>query len=255
MVTETFTPKGGIAQKNIESMRGGFTMRIPDGKGRYDTFTENEITPEILNEAREKEYITEARFAEIAFVLLEKNKKQADDLKSHNALLENSRGIDTLTGIGNLHALNTDLNRLIKEIKFSSGPKAIMVVTLDINKFKIFNEKPHNHGVGDRALFDFASRLQDVIKERGDTCYRKGGDEFVIVMTIMQDDVDFEKLFTDLQERVNKDLYINADNMDQLQITSSMGYAVLKKGEEKTGEELLSEADKMERENKEEGKD
>ncbi len=161
--------------------------------------------------------------------------------------------IDPLTGVFIRSFLGPKLEKLIAELNFSgehrhSAPHAVMVIRLDINNFKIFNEKPYSHAFGDEVLVAFTERLKKSVKQY-DSIIRVGGDEFVMVMPILDVGVDFEQVFKDRTEFINKDLLVKALNGDTLHVTASTGYSVAEKGTG-TPQQLLEEADAMERKNK-----
>lgn len=166
-------------------------------------------------------------------------------------------GIDGLTSVWRRERLNPILNKLLEDLERDpagehrhSVPSAVMVIRLDINQFKVFNELPYSHTFGDTVLRSFAERITKSMKD-SDKIFRVGGDEFVIVMPIFNDDVNFESLFEVKEALINENLSIEAPNGDVLDVTASMGYSVVEKGKEhKTAEQLLIEADEMERKTK-----
>ena len=186
-------------------------------------------------------------------ILLKEAKEENKELE---ATLQRA-GIDGLTGLLRREQLEPRLEKLIATLKYStehslveqrhSSLKAILVLRLDVNKLKKFNEAPYNHHVGDQVLVTFARRLEKVTKE-GDILVRIGGDEFVVVMPVLDDNVDFIKFSEDVKNRINKNLFIEV-NKDILNITASVGYSVTEKGEKNT-EQLLIEADLSERKDK-----
>jgi diguanylate cyclase (GGDEF)-like protein/PAS domain S-box-containing protein len=69
--------------------------------------------------------------------------------------------------------------------------KKMMIVMLDFDKFKLINDK-YGHGIGDKLLKSFASRLKKVMR-KADTIARFGGDEFVMVLGDFSKSEDMEK--------------------------------------------------------------
>ncbi|MFH1201131.1 MAG: diguanylate cyclase [bacterium] len=165
--------------------------------------------------------------------------------------------IDPLTKFFGRALLEPKLNGLIKELNFSelhhrkSDISAIMVITLDMNGLKFFNDN-YNHIVGDHALVALAERLKKVTR-RNDILFRPGGDEFTILLPIENKEADFKEIFEKFKHSINADLSIIIENDGKnFLITTSMGYSVLKKGDFKEAKELLYEADKNERKNNKE---
>lgn len=183
-------------------------------------------------------------------------------LERRNNELEDKVHIDDLTQLFTRGYLGIKLNELIEELNNPDTKRviplqAIFVLRLDIDKFKLFNESPYNHVVGDQVLIDFAKFLKGVTKEKEDIVARKGGDEFAIVMPIFRKGVDPEELFETVKKRM-KDLFVLVTDKngkkEELKVTASIGYSVVQKGEFKTSEELIKEADIREREDKTNGK-
>ncbi|MCW8333021.1 GGDEF domain-containing protein [Vibrio paucivorans] len=84
---------------------------------------------------------------------------------------------DNLTRLKNRRALHR---------KFRTGVGANMtLVYLDINEFKVINDN-YGHEIGDEVLKALADRIRSVW--RG-SCYRIGGDEFVLVADIERKDI------------------------------------------------------------------
>lgn len=80
---------------------------------------------------------------------------------------------DELTGLYNRRLFREHLQAAITE-----GRKGI-VVLIDIDDFKNINDI-HGHIFGDQILIEFSNAAKDIIGERG-TCYRFGGDEFLVI--------------------------------------------------------------------------
>jgi diguanylate cyclase (GGDEF)-like protein len=84
---------------------------------------------------------------------------------------------DGLTGLPNRRALLRDLERR-KVFSLSSRDTPVILLFLDLDRFKMFNEGLGNSG-GDRVLLTIADRLRGILRE-GDRLARIGGDEFAI---------------------------------------------------------------------------
>jgi len=80
---------------------------------------------------------------------------------------------DLLTGLSN----RRKLEELYKQSK-KAASRILMLIDLD--HFKVVNDN-YGHPVGDRVLKEFASLLKTTIRE-ADTCYRWGGEEFVVIL-------------------------------------------------------------------------
>ena len=112
----------------------------------------------------------------------------------------------------------------------------LCVIMIDLDFFKKINDT-HGHVVGDFVLRHVASRIQAAVRDF-DKVGRFGGEEFVIIMT--NADLDLAKV---IAERVRKGVMDTPLHLKELtiQITISLGVAMLKEGERK--EALLERAD------------
>lgn len=79
---------------------------------------------------------------------------------------------DVLTGFGNLAAFSNDLEDAAR------SEASVAIALIDMNNFKELNDT-HGHEAGDRVLQTMAMILR--AESPGDI-YRKGGDEFAVIM-------------------------------------------------------------------------
>jgi diguanylate cyclase (GGDEF)-like protein/PAS domain S-box-containing protein len=86
---------------------------------------------------------------------------------------------DALTGLPNRRLLNDRLNQAISTNRRNGGYNAVMF--LDLDNFKPLNDN-HGHAVGDMLLVQAAARIKACVREM-DTVARFGGDEFVVLLT------------------------------------------------------------------------
>lgn len=99
--------------------------------------------------------------------------------------LEDSRlaEFDSLTGLANRHRMNNQLNSLLSSFKAANRSCAIMM--LDLDRFKQVNDTM-GHPAGDELLKQVATRMRNIIGERGEIG-RLGGDEFQIILPDIDD--------------------------------------------------------------------
>jgi diguanylate cyclase (GGDEF)-like protein len=99
--------------------------------------------------------------------------------------LEDSRlaEFDSLTGLSNRHRMNNRLNALLGAFKAANRSCAIMM--LDLDRFKQVNDTM-GHPAGDELLKQVASRMRNIIGDRGEIG-RLGGDEFQIILPDIDD--------------------------------------------------------------------
>jgi diguanylate cyclase (GGDEF)-like protein len=94
------------------------------------------------------------------------------------AALQSVAFLDPLTGVSNRRALSRDLPRELSRAK-RRGTK-VSVAAIDLDGLKRINDE-FGHGAGDIALQGLAHALVETLR-LGDTVYRVGGDEFVVVL-------------------------------------------------------------------------
>lgn len=85
-----------------------------------------------------------------------------------------------LREVARTDALTKLLNRSSLELELGAHDAADVVVLLDVDYFKSFNDA-HGHVAGDGLLVEFADTLRDIARD-GDLLYRIGGDEFILVL-------------------------------------------------------------------------
>jgi diguanylate cyclase len=85
---------------------------------------------------------------------------------------------DPLTGVGNRRALRSEIGTRVRAARTSGEWAALAIIDLD--HFKRVNDC-HGHDAGDKVLVDLAAIVVDAMRA-GDSFYRYGGEEFVLVM-------------------------------------------------------------------------
>lgn len=106
--------------------------------------------------------------------------------------------IDYLTGLYNRRKLDSYLENIAKRHKNS---KKILVLMMDINKFKTINDT-WGHEMGDRALKDCAMILKKCFNNR-EFIARYAGDEFVVVLQLKTNE-DIDNVIKRLTATVNE---------------------------------------------------
>ncbi|MEA3410505.1 MAG: EAL domain-containing protein [Pseudomonadota bacterium] len=108
-----------------------------------------------------------------------------DPAERNEAMLELERLAtnDPLTQLTNRNLLYEELNHRLKEADRFGYELAVFFIDLD--NFKIINDG-HGHHFGDAVLRQVAERLSGTMREY-DTVARFGGDEFVLVMSHVED--------------------------------------------------------------------
>ncbi|KQT48841.1 response regulator PleD [Aureimonas sp. Leaf454] len=142
---------------------------------------------------------------------------------------------DPLTGLSNRRFLETHLPKLIERAENDQRPLAVLIA--DIDHFKRINDG-FGHDVGDAVLRQFAARVNEGLRASDLAC-RFGGEEFVVLMP----DAD-ERVARGVAERIRAS---TSDTLfqvgaEQHQVTVSVGYAVLRAGDD--ADSVLKRADR-----------
>lgn len=101
---------------------------------------------------------------------------------------------DKLTGVTNRLFLDEKMEAAFRQVDRTEANVAILF--LDFDRFKFINDT-YGHHVGDELLKGVVQRLKKCIRET-DEIFRIGGDEFVIMLTNVQDRESVAKFSTDL---------------------------------------------------------
>ena len=117
---------------------------------------------------------------------------------SHQRSIEKICYEDFLTGIGNRLSYNVFVNELKQQTSGAFG-----VIFCDLNGLKYINDN-YGHNEGDKYIKDFSDFLRKSF--RTSSCFRIGGDEFVVLLKEMPEAVfeqrvlAFEKALLNLEE-------------------------------------------------------
>ena len=126
---------------------------------------------------------------------------------------------DFLTGLPNRMLLNDRVNQAIA--LSSRRRKKVAVLFLDLDGFKHINDSL-GHPAGDKLLQSIASRLADCLRG-SDTVTRQGGDEFVVLLSELEDSQDAALAARRMLGTVAE---AHSINQHDLQITASVGVSV-----------------------------
>ena len=133
--------------------------------------------------------------------------------------LAHSAQHDFLTGLPNRMLLN---DRIGQAIMFAQrGAKKVVLLFLDLDGFKHINDSL-GHPIGDKLLQSIAKRLVGCVRG-SDTVSRQGGDEFVVLLSEVEQCTDATTMARRILQTVAE-----AHSVDQhdLHVTASIGLSV-----------------------------
>lgn len=172
--------------------------------------------------------------------------------KNAQAKMEHMAHHDALTGLPNrvqlVERLEHELRRAERHGYFGA------VLFIDLDQFKTINDSL-GHPVGDKVLQEAAARLAKTVREE-DLVARLSGDEFVVVLTVLDQDIETAALRAgEISEKIRSVISqpVLCDNME-LRVTCSVGVVVYPE-KNNTVHELLRYADTAMYQVKEKGRD
>jgi diguanylate cyclase (GGDEF)-like protein len=142
-----------------------------------------------------------------------------DSLRQANVELQRIAFLDSLTQLPNRILLSDRLSQAVSRSRREANSIALLFVDLD--GFKQVNDTL-GHQVGDRVLKEMASRLSQLVRA-SDTVARFGGDEFVVLVDVVEDRTGLAILARRIQAEVSAPLTIKGD---AIALSASIGIAV-----------------------------
>jgi diguanylate cyclase (GGDEF)-like protein len=104
---------------------------------------------------------------------------QEREIESLREMLKQESYTDKLTGFYNNKAFESILQH--KKSRSERTKKPFSILLIDINDFKIINEK-YGHSAGDEVLKNFASSVKSILRAE-DSIARWGEDEFIVLLS------------------------------------------------------------------------
>lgn len=143
---------------------------------------------------------------------------------------------DSLTGLANRRLILEQLENDIEGCQKEGLPIAVLL--FDLDKFKGFNDN-YGHAAGDIVLKQFADILKKHTRKKTDLAGRFGGEEFLMVLPGLH-----KEQAASLAASIGgacRDVTVRVPSGERVGFTTSVGVAVLKKGESQS--DLIRRAD------------
>ena len=146
-------------------------------------------------------------------------KQDITERKNADAQIHHLAHYDPLTDLPNRVLFSDRLQRALVAAKRDNSHLALMF--LDLDKFKPINDDLGHH-VGDMLLKEAAKRMQSCVRE-SDTVARIGGDEFVVLLPIIETEQDAVVVAEKIRYALNQPFELVGK---RLSISSSTGIVV-----------------------------
>ena len=169
------------------------------------------------------------------------------EFKENEERIRNLANYDPLTHLPNRRLMMDRLSVAIAHAHRHHGRVAVMFIDLD--RFKRINDSL-GHSVGDELLAEVSRRLSECVRE-DDTVARMGGDEFICVLSDIQEPEDAVHIARRVQELLNQPILADGE---ELVVSSSIGISVYPEDGEDGGT-LVRNADTAMYRAKEAGRD
>ncbi|MBT8450094.1 MAG: EAL domain-containing protein, partial [Gammaproteobacteria bacterium] len=205
----------------------------------WDRTKSGHIFPKLASISAIKDENNEALFYIASFADISE-RKEAEERISHLA------HHDILTGLQNRFSLE---DRLEQALSFANrGQSMVAVFFIDLDRFKNINDSLGHHA-GDKLLIEVSGRLKNCVRD-SDIVARVGGDEFVIVLTGMNDANRAAFIAESLLTQISRPYFIDGH---KLETSPSIGISVYP-NDGTTVDELMRNADIAMYHAKEEGR-
>lgn len=132
---------------------------------------------------------------------------EVTEKRNYQKRIEQQANNDFLTGLYNRRRCEKDLEKHISKVKEKQGKGSLFFIDLD--NFKNINDGL-GHQYGDMLLQEISNHLRS-IPEISETCYRMGGDEFVIIVP-GESYHKKEEILQHLMEMFSNPWYLNGAN-------------------------------------------
>lgn len=197
-------------------VRKALSAAIESGRNLNQTFRIATCSGEeiVVASQAELEYDSDGRPELLVGTLLDVTDRTRAEQEIHHLA-----NYDTLTGLPNRNLLHDRLQQAIVQAARVQG--SVGVLFLDLDRFKGVNELL-GHRAGDQLLRTVAERLRVCVRE-SDTLARAGGDEFVIILSVVSDEDGISSAASKILAIISEPFVIEER---ELYLTASIGVAV-----------------------------
>lgn len=158
-----------------------------------------------------------------------------DRAKKGELQLMQRASYDALTGVYNRETIENVINNEI--LKMAEGSDKFAILFVDIDDFKIFNDK-YSHATGDQVLKFVTDSIGEIVSDYG-YIGRYGGDEFIVCTRNVTTNIP-ENIARDILAKLKAGFVCDSD--DHLTVSVSIGVYIVSDSS-KSVEEIISIAD------------
>ncbi len=174
---------------NTKIDEGEFTIKIKSGERRIWHFTSSPLGQ-----------LPDGRRLVISMAIDVTQRQQMEELLCYETLH------DGLTGLPNRRLLEDRLEQSIQKSDYQHNYH-FAVLLLDLDRFKNLNDSL-GHIMGDRLLILIAEKLQQIVRPF-DTVARIGGDEFLILLDDLEEEIDALYIAEEIIENLSQPFFID----------------------------------------------
>ena len=152
-------------------------------------------------------------------------KDELGELARNFEAMQLSLQTDKLTGVFNRETFEKQITRRIEEHRSGLRTASFAVLFVDLDHFKRVNDKL-GHQTGDIVLTELADRLKHALRS-GDIVGRYGGDEFVVLLSEIENAAAANRVREKIEHRMMEPLAsIAAEIAANMHVSASIGMAV-----------------------------
>jgi diguanylate cyclase (GGDEF)-like protein len=129
--------------------------------------------------------------------------------KASEAAIWRQANYDSLTGLPNLTLLHDRLDLAIKNLRNKDESLAILIV--DIDNFRNVNDLL-GRDIGDLLLIEVARRIHSRVRV-GDTVARLSGDEFIVVLPVLDHQLRLEQIVEAIQNEISVPFQLSGETV------------------------------------------